>query len=544
MKIASSWKLLAFVLPLLLYLFLSYWPIIRSYQTAPPDRYYWGSVDYAIDTVGNMTTVREGYLGHWQRFSKHTTTIEGKASFLKFEYVAIGQLARLFRIDPLVLFHTSKFIVSLSLLAVLWIMVKMIFSGWIERMIAWVLVLFSTGVTEPWKEWLSRMMDHLPGDVMVFSRLTTAAHHYLLGSLFSLLSIWFLARAIDRKHDRYAAFLSFVFGALATFVYGPAAILLITSVGLYAFCRILRRPKLLRERTLGLVFFYIVVAAVPLVYIRYVSQFWDYSAFAATEKLAPFDIDLVGYFLVVGGIYILAVLGVRKALQTGKTLVLLLLPWLIVHPVGVFLVSPLIGMNRSRLFFTPYFAVFAILAVYGIVTISRAIARWREGIGKLVPWIILSLVLLPSYISYAASYQDLDVCFCNIPFYDYGYPKRSTMEAIWWLRDHTREDDIVLSGLYTGALIPAFAGNRVYTSWWMRLTQTPNFPDVERTMYRFFASDMTEDEARSLVSSQNIEYVFLSDEEQQYGQGKTALDYLFLRQVYQSENTRIYAVRK
>ena len=159
MKIALKWTSLAFILPLLVYLFLSYWPIIRSYQTAPPDRYYWGSVDYAIDTVGNMTTVREGYLGHWQRFSKITSTIEGKPSLLKFEYILVGQIARMTGVDPLVMFYVTRAIISLVLIGVIYFLITRMFAAAVDRWMAFMFVLFATGVTEVWKVWPTRVIQ-------------------------------------------------------------------------------------------------------------------------------------------------------------------------------------------------------------------------------------------------------------------------------------------------------------------------------------------------------------------------------------------------
>jgi len=480
----GKYKYLALIFVLF---FIPYYGLFQNFKNTPPDRYYFGSVDNAIDVLGNFDTVRQGFAGRWTRSPNKTTAVSGKSTFLKFEYILIGHIARVIHTDPIVTYYVIRAILSIAAIGIILRMANF-------SLLPLLFIFFATGITEPWNTWPMRIMDSMPGDTLVFQRLTTAAPHYLLGIILPLLSMYFLSRS------RFV--IATVFGFVGTFVYTPSMILVIGSLWLLFFYK---------KQSRGALILYSIISLLPIVYIRYVSQFWDLNLFVKTENIVPFRLNIFQYFFAVGSIFIFSLFSIPEILKKKNPLHLLFLPWIIVHPLGALILSNILSVNASRFFFGPYFVVFGILAYMGI-------RRFK-------PLIILLFAILAlgsSFISYGASINYTRVCFCNVQFSDYGYPKKDLMDAIFWLRDNTTESDGVLSGPYAGAIIPAFSNNRVYTSFWLRIMDESLFTKLDAMSKQFYEGSMNENEARAFLRNYNMAYVLVG--EQESGKGLTYPD--------------------
>lgn len=527
------------------YYFLSYFPITQNIKNTPPDRVYMGSTDYPLDMMGNLASVQEGYLGHWKRFSQSTTTIEAPGSFIKFEYIFIGQIARVFHLDPFIVFHFVRGIISLLFVGFIYKLIRSFFATPQERIAAFAFSLFATGILPAIANDSLRILIELPSDAHVFQRLTTTAHHYLLGSFFSMISLYFLSKWIDHRKKNLFLF-ACVFGFSASFVYIPTILLVLLSLPLflliYFYCE---KEKRNIRNILHLsipVSIYAGVLIIPVLYLLYVSQFWEFNTFAKTEKIIPSDISFLNYPMIVGLPFILSIFSIPTVLKRKKTLFLLFIPWVIIHPLATLILSNFLSINKLRFFFGPYFLIFALLGTVTIINLAKIIHKRALKIStSIILFCLVFIFLYPSKHAYVMSYRANHVCFCTIPLFDYGYPKKGTMEAIYWLRDNSNKNDTVFSGYFAGILIPAFSGNRVYTSWWFRLMQPSNFDSVISNYQSFLSQRMTQKEARDFMIKEKIRYVFVGEEEQPLA-GENGLKYPFLREVIRSDNTVVYKV--
>lgn len=529
-----------------LFLFFSYFPLYQNYKHAPLDRFYAGSTDYPLDMMGNLASVQEGYNGHFLRFSKSTSTIESPGTFMKFEYILIGHIARIFRGDTLVVFHLTRVIISILFIFFIYKLVRFAFKEKVERIVAFTLSLFGGGILPAISNQTLRILLELPAEAHIFQRLTTSAHHYMLGSFFALASLSFLARFFDDSKKKYFV-LSSVFGFIASFVYAPSVILVLASIPFFFVLRLWlykeerKRKKIFQTASLLLLYMFFLV--IPILYLLYVSQFWEFNTFIKTEKLIPSDINFINYSMLVGTPFILSLFTIPKILREKKSLFLLFLPWIFLHPLFILLMTQFLSMNKFRFFFTPYYLIFALLATVGITVIvdwiGKNIRKISYSVGLLL---FLPIVLFPSKHAYVMSYSLNHACFCMLPGYDYAYPKKEIMDAIYWLRDHTKENDTVLSGYFAGILIPAFAGNSVYTSWWFRLAQPPNFNPVMFAYENFYSERMKSEEALQFLKREKITYIFLGSEERAIVPNRGDLQYSFLKEVTRSGNTLVYEI--
>lgn len=541
-------EFLLFFLFVLIYNIFSYVPVIRNYQVAPTDRYYWGGDDFPFDTTGNLTNVREGYNGHWLRFSKFTSTIEGPPTFLKFEYIFIGQLARLLNTDPLVMYYVTRIALSLIYFAILFIVVRKLFSGLVQQGVAYTLLFFSTSITlSHWTYWQAPV-NKLLYDALALVRYSQATHHYLLGGICALLSLWFLARVLDKPKDVWAFFLSSVFGFFCSWFYAPNSVAILSGFPLFLLGKWFAFPKSSRFVRLilisGILFGYAMFLIAPILYVKVaISGVWDWNVYAVTEKLVPFTLTMAEYFYIMGLVFPFAVLSLPYIIKSGNTFLLLLAPWVFIHPLGTFFLADLLEINKLRYFLSFYFVVFGLLAAVGIRWVADVIAKiTKKNVAPVIMILLTAFVIGSGYQTYKVMWGKHNICFCSNYLFDFGYPKKDIMDAIFWLRDNSAEDDVVLSGAFAGTLVPAFAGNRAYVTWWFRLSAPERYFPLLYDLERFYRGDMLSGEAEDYLEKNRISYVFFSDEEINLSGGKTEVSYPNLKEVFRKNSAAVYAV--
>lgn len=542
--IFSGEKLLVLGLIILMQV-LSYLPIARNYLVAPPDRYYFGQGDYPIDMLGNLTIIRDGFLGHWGRINKITSWYQKIPWNFKFEYVLIGQTARLLKIDPLVMYRLAVLIISSTTMVLYYFLLTKIFSKKSDRIIAFLLTLFACGIYFPGNDWKAFPMAlKALGNTTVFQQFT-AAPHYLLGHIFSLSSLFFLAKVLTRPHKIRYLILMIIFSFLTTIVFAPTMFLILLSIPVFIIFKALLTLRTHGKITiLGTLLFilllYILAALIPIGYIRFLQ-----TSIADAERVIRINLSIGQYLFAVGLVFPLAVLSFPAVLKAKNNLLLLFFSFLIAHPLAVYLVQEFNLFSSRRLFQTPYIFIFAILATFGINTIYKAINSLKLRISlRLIQIILILVIFISGIFSYELSIEQSTACFCITYPYPYGYPEKEVMEGIWWLRDNTKEENTVLSGLNAGLIIPAFAGNKVYISWWMELAKPPEYPNTEDTMFKFYKGKMNPQEAREFLIKNKIDYVFFGDEEKFQAAGKDLSFYPFLQKVFQKGDAVVYTVSR
>jgi hypothetical protein len=222
---------------------------------------------------------------------------------------------------------------------------------------------------------------------------------------------------------------------------------------------------------------------------------------------------------------------------------MLLATWTVMHPIGEFVISKLLHLNPIRYFLTPYFVVFGILSGVAVIEIAQWMRKILPKISLRKLYIIsLLLILGTSTLTYQRSFQRATICFCQPDILDFGYPKKTEMEAVDWLRKNSHPNDIVLSGYHAGMLIPAFSGNRVYTSWWYKLIEPPTFPAVLDALAGFYRQTISIEDASTFLKQSQISYIYYSQEEHLLNPLVWGLDYPFLKEVYNQGEVIIYKV--
>lgn len=327
-------------------LFFSFWPIIQNFQNTPNDRYYFGQSEFPLDMVGDLAYVQQGFHGNVLASFNYSTMIGGHPTILKFEYIAVGLLGRLFNIQPVFMFFISRLVISIGLLFIIYILVRHIFADVWQRIVSYLFVLFGAGITLPGTQ------NILKGyDVQVVVRLTQAMHHYLLGAGMMMLSLYFLSSVLEKPKRSVRFLLSLFFGVAASLIYAPDSMFLISGFPLYiVFDTVSAYFRTKRVRIdiakIGILFAYSMVTVIPILYVRYVTMYiWNDINTVRMESLLPFSVLPSQYLFVAGMTYILSFIALPRVLRRGKPIVLMLATWLVMHPVGEFIVAPILHIN-------------------------------------------------------------------------------------------------------------------------------------------------------------------------------------------------------
>jgi len=529
-------------------LFLSYGPIIQNYLTAPPDKFYFGQLEYPIDMLGDLAYVQQGYQGNLLASFNYSTMIGGHPSILKMEYTIVGLLGQLLNLSPIVMFMVSRFAISLLLLMVIYFLIRQVFTELWQRIVSYIFVLFGTGMSVPGV--LNRIVTSGMYDAQVFQRLTQAMPHYVLGAGSVLLSLFFLSRTLEKPQRTGGFLLSLLFGIAASLLYAINSVLLISGFPLYIVfdsISVYLRTKRVRidMEKVGILFAYAVVTLAPVAYVHHVTtSMWNDIRTARLEQLNPFRVTTTEYVVAVGVLYLLAIFSIPAVIRKGKPILMVLATWLVMHPVGEFIISPILHINAIRYFLTPYYVAFGILATSGVIILSDWFKKRMRNIPQWIITSVLSIALFSTSIgTYTTVWKGEHVCFCFEQFFDYAYPKKTVMDGIFWLQRNTKPSDVVLSGYYAGTLIAAFSGNHPYVTWWYRLIEPPTIQNTERSLAAFYSGSMPEKYALTFLTQQRISYVFYSEQEQLFAKGKQTLEYSFLTVRYNTGGTLIYQVK-
>ncbi len=512
-----------------------YGPIFHNYQAAPKDVYYFGTDGYPLDTLGSLDLVRQGYNGQWTAHMRYTSVWEFPKTFVKFDYILVGHVARWLEIDPVTALHVSRIVTSIAFLVCLYYVIRYVTPDPMTRIVAFLLVVFTTSFPFPGHNSSFTMIA-----TSVFYRFGLYPQHYIGSGLCTIISLYFLSRAAESAGNWILLGLASVFGALGAFLFGPNLLLVVGALALYFMIFLVWKPLRVSLKGKHIPFvwmvsmfvYYAISIAIPLVYIN-IHWLSQGGPDGGMEYLNPFWIPVFHFVAAVGLVYPLAFFAIPTLVKNRNKLLILFALWLIVMPVSVYVLPAMVGLNQYRFFLTPYTVPFGILAAIGIAEISR----WIHGRLSIVPRAIVSLVLVSFVIAASLSiYKKSFIvdCFCTVPAF--SHPSSDLIAATGWLKEHTQPHDIVLSGLVNGVFIPAFAGNDIYMNWWLYLSGRPNSSVIIATADTFYQGRMTPQEAYAFVRDYHIAYVLVGADEPKN------LPYTILVEVFRSGSTVIYKV--
>lgn len=533
-KLLTSEEIVIIFLSLIL-ICCSYLPLAWQYLNPPPGKIFLGSFGFPVDFFGNLISFQEGRLGHWQRIAKITSTIPAKKTFLRIEYLFLGQFSRLFPFDSTIFFHLARLTLSAIFLIVSYRLIIQTFNTKHLRLVAFLLAFFSTAAG-PGSE---KLMD-IWTPLTVFQR-TAYYPHYLFSFIFILLALHFLNRALNQK-KLPPLIIASIFGFSASLIHPPTTISLYLCFPFYFFLTLLKtKEKKVWLTKLAYLTVFSLISSVPLFYLRHLSYSYPWNLVSKVDLFYSLNkfLSPQEFFFGIGPTAILAFFGAWLAIKKGKDWHFLLAPWAIVYIIGFFFVHRIISANSVRFLQTPFFIVLGILSTFTINTLSNFIAKkgWLGGKEKLC-YLLTLLILIPNLPAYNQSLKGSMQNFSHLHPYINASPQM--VSAFNWLAQNSQENEIVLASQTNGMLIAAFSGNLPYLTPFAQMLD--NYIQLGNNIQAFFSQNWTERQARAFVEKENIKLVFFSSEEKNFGQ-KINLDWPFLTKVFENSKVIIYRTK-
>ncbi|MCL4339421.1 hypothetical protein M1271_07090 [Patescibacteria group bacterium] len=530
-----------------------------------------------------LSKIRQGTEGHWTAVEKYTSEIH-EGSLIQEFYVILGELGRIFGMNPNSTYQLGRMVLSPLLLLMILVLVRYFFPSFIWQVTAFIIILVSGsfprfyidggGVAQVgrYMEWWS--------NIDALQRITFIPH-ILFGQVVSFFLLYQLT-ALRFTLNAKKLIILILLGNAVGLVFPPSLMTLIGVLALLVLVNIWRTyrtdpavrhfiqnissginisalqkfsPSSLRDIRKILVFiFFSAGSFISLLYILIITRQVPWSSLIIFHQTHPMLIPFSDYILGTGPVFFLAIFGCIISVVKRDRKFQPLIFWLIVTFAFALLFTHVKEQSPLRFTQTGLFIPLGILGTYFFywlyqIISGKMLAKTGEEAAILAKLGVISLIIF--YIGENMYMMKVSLewqtnfitqrAVATIPLVPYPpqtmYPLKAWMDGIRWLRHTTNHNSVVLAEITAGNYIPAYAGNFVYFG----QSNTVDYNRKGGEVDRFFKGEMTQDEAKELFRNGRIDYVFFSVQEKEVSGGHPPTDfYPFLQPIYQNSLVTIY----
>ena len=144
------------------------------------------------------------------------------------------------------------------------------------------------------------------------------------------------------------------------------------------------------------------------------------------------------------------------------------------------------------------------------------------------------LVLVIPTNLYLWAWRFVDLSRHSYPYYLY----KDELDAMGWLENNARPDDVVFSSLTTGQYVPALTGMHAYLAHW---AQTLDFFTKSKNVDDFLQGSLDTERQMQILKDGSVDYVFWGPAEKAAG-SEEALNLSVLKPVYTNPLVTIFRV--
>ncbi len=516
-----------------LYLLVASLPYMVGCLNAPPGGAFTGNAfeQTRVDYNSHLAKIQIGLRGEWG--DQILFTPEPHPGVLtKTFYIALGHLARLFALSPVLVYHLARIVSVLAMVIAIWLFVSHYLPDergrWLALLLAtvtgglgWLLYLIApsrTAALAPIEFWLLDAYTFLAA--LTFPHFA-AAIAVLLGFML-VLEHWLYAPTW--KNALGLAALSLLVGMLQPFDLLLTALIVAIMV-LWAWWR--KRLHFVQGLML-----------LPAAFMHVLVVVYDYTALNSHPVWRAFTAQnitlspppqyyLLGYFWLL----IPAAVGVAVLWRRREARLLLPIVWVLLTALLVY--APL---QTQRRFLMGVQVPLAVLAAVGLLAawdwwLARggAVSRWRIALttGLLFSTMTHILLLLSSIGSVNPAARPL------------LFLSRDKLAALDWLREQPQET-VIFSTFPAGGEAVAFTGRRAYIGHWI---ETMDFEARQAEVAAFFDAGMTDAERLALLHDAGADYVWMDDTARALGDwSPEGVD--FLTPAFESDSVMVYEVMR
>lgn len=478
-------------------------PYLTGYLAQTEDMRFGGALLDRMDYHSHLAKMWQGYRGQWQY--RLLFTPEGhQGVYLQTFYVALGHLARLYRLELPLAYQLARLACAFGMLLVLYRFIAQFLMSPETRRVAFLLATAASGLG-----WLTEAVAPTPPggvspmdfwllDGLTYLALLTSPH--FCAAIGLLLAVFLLLLHRPAGPSLGQASLA-VLASLALGCIHPYLLLVVDMLPLLYWTVEGLRTRQVAWAGLATVAAMLTAQAPLLAYQAWV--FGTQPVFAAwaaqNVTLSPgLPVYLEGY----GVLLTLGAIGTAVWARRGGDGLALPLLWLAWVAVLVYL-----PWNLQRRFLEGVPVPLGMLAGVGLAEglIPRDRERRRIDWGWLARWATVVLTAASNL------YLTGGLVLATLGRAPSLFWPVEVLAGVDWLGEHSGWQETVLAGPQVGGLIPARIGHRVVLGHPM---ETVDYEGKRVALARFFASDMSDAERLALVREWGVCWLFYGPQEQ------------------------------
>ncbi len=510
---------------------ISLYPAIWAGLNLDDSSYFFGSnmittPDYPV-YLSFIEQARQGEIIFTNLF---TTEFQSPVIFSPL-WLSLGVLAKTFGGSAAFWFYLAKVLVGIIFLFFLYHFISKFFLVWYQRLIAFVLVAFSSGlgtlVIPREKVWdIITVFYKVPADLWIpESNTFLSIYHSALFSLSQLLIVLIFYLFLEKLNLR--RYLALALVVLILGILHPYDLVIVGLVPtLYLIFDNIRKRKIDMQKFWA--WMVIGFAALPagIYYILITRSEWVIAQWAIRNwtPSPPIFSYLFGYGLVL----IFATLGVALIIKNKKDKFYFLIIWAVSSGALLYIPSTI-----QRRFSNGLHIVLAILAAVAVVYLFEKLRK------SMAIYFVLAILILGFFFSNLTMIMEDQSSYTQTRFP--GVWPSEYYDAMQWLKDNSSSDEAIIADVQIANLIPALTARKVYAG---HGHQTVDFGGKRTLLQNWFWRTNNDDEAKlELLRSNSVKYLWYSEYEQQWGNFDPAIKE-YLQEVYSSDKVEIYKVMK
>ncbi|MBI2641660.1 hypothetical protein HYW87_03645 [Candidatus Roizmanbacteria bacterium] len=544
----------------LAFLFTSYIPNIYEAKTVkllPPDRkMIVGEHMYTYDYNVYLSKIRQGMEGRWTVVDNYDNNPESSGVFLQMLYLLSGKIGGIFALSPGLTFHLLRTVASIA-----WVITIIFLSFYFLKkpLLAFIGVLLSLFAaswpvfyTYQGTTWVGMFMSWWQ-ELDVLKRISYIPHYtvnYIITAVFAVFLVAY-AKKSDRKIFLAICFLLF----FSFFIHPSAGLLFLISWTLFHVINFFGFKAYSKNRVIFIAYHSVLlflIVAIPLLYFQYVTSDYPWKSLIDFDKLYRYPVNVKDYILALGPVFFTGILGALLVLWKKDSRLLSLVTWFAGAFLAILAFKKFPFQSELRFVQTVNHVPLAILSVY---LFSQILLFCRERF-KTVPYffikfiiiitviIVISIGLVQSYFSIKAQtdfiHQRIVAALPLVPYPpQVMYPLKDLYEIMSWLDKKTKNEEVVLSHIYTGNYIPAYSGNFVYLG---HNPETPHYEERVKKLELFYSGTLSSADAKKFLKEERISYVVYGPQEWEKSTNGIK-QYSFLTPIFSLSYATLYKVQ-
>ena len=507
-----------------------------------PERYFVLEHNYNFDYNFYLSRIREGIEGKWLITEKYFNQPH-KSSLFQAVYLYLGRVGGLFGMSVPAIYHTGRFIFGFLLLLSIAGFGRLFFKE--KQLILFFLLAVTTGswpiLVRVGPDWIGvgsfwRFATYMGWWSVIDSlQRITIMPHILIGQILLVMIIRQLNDFSRLKAVKWG-----IAGLIAGIIFPPTIVIVYAYLFLLSVFELVEfrnlRIFVLRSILPKLIFF--AVSVPSLIYAQISFGFQPWKALMVFDIEHRFIMPYKEYALALGPVLILGILGLFFAFFYGKKIYNPAITW-VLSIVMLFLVFENVP-QQSPLRFTEglIHVPLVVLATYFLSGILKNKLFKKLVAGSVVFMGLMVMISMVFWLTDQVKAKRESTW--PVPLgAQLAYPINDFMEGIFYLKENTNVNEVVLTYITAGNYIPAYAGNYVYIGH----ANTPDEDEKEVIASTFFKGEMTVEEAKKWLKQERISYIFFGPQERDLGGvADLKIKYDFLTPVYSNKKVVIYKI--